>query len=298
MKKITSVAFLSICCLITANAANKIAIGTDIDAKEQIAESKKLAKTFSVKNNTTDSSSKDLHLSYYFDEAGREIPFRVCLPADWDGKTNIPMVMFLHGAGNTESSYLDQDNKLMVRLANEHNVILVSPLGAGGAYGNNLRLPGGFGKNTENSASLSKEIPAQRIKDQKISEKDVINVIEIVLDRYPIDRNRMFLTGHSMGSGGTWYIGGKYSTYWKALAPMSGPFVTEKDYPWDSLKDTPIFITEGTSGCPSLESSRMLKEFLEKRNYDVSYMEFNANHPGMVPLALPHVFDFFDKFIK
>ena len=30
-------------------------------------------------------------------------------------------------------------------------------------------------------------------------------MMEMVLHEYPIDRASMFLTGHSMGSGGAWY---------------------------------------------------------------------------------------------
>ena len=57
--------------------------------------------------------------------------------------------MFLHGGWNTESSYLDENDKLMVRLADEHGYLLVSPLGAHSSYGNRLLLPSGFGKDKD-----------------------------------------------------------------------------------------------------------------------------------------------------
>ena len=41
----------------------------------------------------------------------------------------------------------------------------------------------------------------ERERTLELSEKDVINVLEIVLNEYSVDRSSMFLTGHSMGSG-------------------------------------------------------------------------------------------------
>ena len=79
-------------------------------------------------------------------------------------------------------------------------------------------------------------VDEQRERTLELSEKDVINVLEIVLSEYPVDRASMYLTGHSMGSGGTWYLGAKYAQYWAAIAPMSGPFVDETNYPWEGCR--------------------------------------------------------------
>jgi predicted esterase len=201
--------------------------------------------------------------------------------------------MFLHGSGNDESSYLDQNNKQMIKLANEHGYLLVSPLGDKGAYGNFLRLSAPFG-NAKAAADLMAQVTSASELTNQLSEKDVINVLELVLQEYPIDSSALFLTGHSMGSGGTWYIGGKYRSYWKGLAPMSGPFVQETGYPWDSLHTMNFFVTEGTQA-PSLDGSRTLRDWMKNKNFNIKYKEVNADHGGMVPLVLPDVFSFFDS---
>ena len=128
------------------------------------------------------------------------------------------------------------------------------------------------------------------------SEQDVINVLEIVLNEYPVDRAAMFLTGHSMGSGGTWYLGAKYADYWAALAPMSGPFVEESTYPWERIRRMPIFMTEGTGATPSLEGSRRMQAWMKEHHFRIEYEEVDADHGGMVPLVLPAVFNFFDFY--
>ena len=113
-----------------------------------------------------------------------------------------------------------------------------------------------------------------------------------------IDRASMFLTGHSMGSGGTWYLGAKYASYWAAMAPMSGTFVEKDTYPWERIRNMPIFMTEGTGATPSLEGSRAMQDWMKKNGFKLEYKEVDANHGGMVPLVLPGVFDFFDRFKK
>lgn len=276
-----------------AQGAKAIAWGTEIDAKTQSQSSRQLAQSLAKPQSAQWRAKGDQHRSYRFAEANADIPFRLCIPANWDGKKALPLVLFLHGAGNDESSYLDQNNKLMVRLAEEHGAILVSPLGHQSAYGTFIRLPAVFDEQAEADKLLA-QITTQSNLANELSEKDVINVLELVLNEYPVDSSRIFLMGHSMGSGGTWYLGGKYSFYWRAIAPMSGPFVLSKGYPWDSVLKMPVFVTEG-SNTSSTQSSRRLRDWMIEKKGQVAFKEVNADHAGMVPLVLPNVFAFFDS---
>ena len=135
----------------------------------------------------------------------------------------------------------------------------------------------------------------ERERAQELSEQDVINVIELVLNEYPVDRSAMFLTGHSMGSGGTWYLGAKYAGYWAALAPMSGPFVQESTYPWERVRRMPIFMSEGTRAPASLAGSREMRDWMKEQGFKLEYQEVDGDHAGMVPMILPEVFKFFDR---
>ena len=126
-----------------------------------------------------------------------------------------------------------------------------------------------------------------------MSEKDVINVLELVLAEYPVNRDALFLIGHSMGAGGTWYLGAKYAGYWKGLAPMSGPFVLEHGYPWDDIRNIPVFISEGSKAAG--RSSRLIHQLMAERDFPVEYMEVNEGHSEMVPIVLPHVFLFMER---
>lgn len=278
-------------CAQVQSTTRAIAFGTTLDAQAQVCESRALAQSLADPSASQWRAKGDQKRSYRFNADNPNVPYRVVVPTSWDGQAKLPLVMFLHGAGNDESSYLDQNNKQMVSLAEQHGYLLVSPLGLQGAYGTFLRLPAVFGQPAEASKKIAAITPDSETTNE-LSEKDVINVLELVLNEYPIDRAALFLTGHSMGSAGTWYIGAKYSDYWAALAPMSGPFVEESGYLWDNIRRMPIFVTEGTQA-ESLTGSRALKDWMTTNDFQLKYLEVNADHPGMVPLVLPDVFDFF-----
>lgn len=276
-----------------ADSNRPISFGTTLDAKTQIISAQNLAKSIANPSSPQWRAKGDQHRTYYFPDAKTNLRYRLYVPTTWDGKSKLPLVMFLHGAGNDESSYLDQNNGQMLRLAEQYGFLLVSPSGHNGAYGNYLRLSAPFGQPDE-AAKLMAQVTSESELNNQLSERDVINVLEIVLNEYPIDTSSMFLTGHSMGSGGTWYIGGKYSEYWNALAPMSGPFVQETGYLWENVRNIRIFVTEGTQA-PSLSASRLLSKWLNDNGFLAEYKEVNADHPGMVPLVLPDVFEFFSR---
>ena len=44
----------------------------------------------------------------------------------------------------------------------------------------------------------------------ELSEKDVMNVLELAQKKFNVDPQRTYLMGHSMGGSGTWHLGMKY----------------------------------------------------------------------------------------
>jgi predicted peptidase len=265
-----------------------------LDPDHQINESHQLALSTT---NPQLRAKGDQHRTYNFPAANKAIPYRLYVPNTWDGQSKLPLIVFLHGAGSDENRYMDSNNKQLERLAEQHGYIVVSPLGYSpmGAYGTPLRLPAVFG-HPDLAAKQRAAVTPEAEHTLELSEKDVINVLEIVLNEYPINLSSVFLAGHSMGSGGTWYLGAKYSKYWRAIAPMSGPFVDQANYPWQQLKSIPIMMSEGTLATPSLQGSHVMRDWMFQQNLTFEYYEVKADHPGMVPLVLPAVFDFFDRY--
>jgi hypothetical protein len=75
---------------------------------------------------------------------------------------------------------------------------------------------------------------------------------------------------------------------------MSGPFVLETLYPWESIRGKPILISEGSKTGEALSSSRLLADWMTENKFNIEYKEVDADHAGMVPLVLPDVFKFFN----
>jgi poly(3-hydroxybutyrate) depolymerase len=238
----------------------------------------------------------DQRRQYLFTPTGQQMPLRVFVPPAWDGKTSLPIILFLHGAGANENTYLDQSAGLVVKLAAQHGYIVVSPLGFSplGAYGNPLRLPAVFGENAA-AASQRAAVTPQRRRELALSELEVITALDLVTEEYGADRSRTYLAGHSMGSGGTWHLAARYPERWRAVAPMSGPFIDAATYPFDLIRRLPILMTEGTGATPSLEGSRALARHMRGGDFVFEYLEVDGNHGSMVPMVWPRVFEFFNR---
>ncbi|MFZ9585787.1 MAG: alpha/beta fold hydrolase [Pseudohongiellaceae bacterium] len=236
------------------------------------------------------------HIDYLFAATGESMPLRYYVPSTWDGNQSLPIVLMLHGAGADENSYMDRSDGQLQRLAEAHGYIVVSPLGHTplGAYGNPLRLPAVFGQDAV-ATQQAAAVDAARQRTLALSELEVITALELVTERYGADRRRTFLAGHSMGSGGVWHLAARYPERWRAIAPLSGPFVNRSSYPFERLRALPIFMTEGRGATPSLEGSRAMAAFLRERAFDVDYLETGGDHGGMVSEVLPAIFDFFDR---
>jgi dienelactone hydrolase len=76
---------------------------------------------------------------------------------------------------------------------------------------------------------------------------DALEVLEVIRSRYPIDDNRIMLTGHSMGGHGVWHFGTFYADKFAAMAPACG---------WMSIDMyIPMFLTKyNTYAPPGLKS--------------------------------------------
>ncbi len=238
----------------------------------------------------------DNRRQYVFAPAGQQMPYRVYVPKTWDGKVSLPIILMLHGAGANEGTYLDQADGLLMKLAEQHGYIVVSPLGFSplGAYGNPLRLPAVFGQPAAAAAQRAAVTPARQ-RELNLSELEVMTALEIVTEEYGADRSRTYLAGHSMGSGGAWHLAARYPERWRAVAPMSGPFVDEATYPFDRIRRLPILMTEGTGATPSLEGSRVLARYMRERGFAFEYLEVDGNHGSMVPMVWPRIFEFFNR---
>ena len=270
--------------------------GRGYDPTADLARSETVLKALEAGTDPLWRAKGDTKRHHFFAPADEILPYRVAVPSDWDGKQSLPIVLMLHGGGSNEDAYMDLSNRLLPRLADQHHYIVVSPLGyrSTGAYGNPLRLPAVFGQPAA-AVTQRAAVTPERARELTLSELEVMSVLEIVTAEYGADRSRTFLAGHSMGSGGAWHLAARYPDRWRAVAPMSGPFVDEPTYSFDRIRRLPILMTEGTGATPSLEGSRLFAAYLKTHNFNVEYLEVDGDHMGMVPMVLERVFQFFSR---
>ncbi len=61
---------------------------------------------------------------------------------------------------------------------------------------------------------------------------DALEVLALVKNTFPIDTNRVYLTGHSMGGHGTWHVALAHSDLFAAAAPEAGWSCFQLYIPW------------------------------------------------------------------
>src|SRR6185295_8489973 len=116
---------------------------------------------------------------------------------------------------------------------------------AAGAPGRGAPAGGGRGGATAGGTAIT-----DAAKVREASEKDVMNVIEMIRKEFNVDERRMYLMGHSMGGAGTIYLGSKYPKLWAAIAaeaPAAMGMNNDRTRILQSIKDAgvPLFVVQG-----------------------------------------------------
>jgi dienelactone hydrolase len=178
--------------------------------------------------------------------------YLIYLPKSYDSEKLYPLMVFLHGYG--ESVYLPQFSAVhngFLEACENNQVIMVAPNGK-------HKLP-----------SVSNYMNE--------GEKDILQVIKLVRKIYNVDVNRIYLTGLSMGGFGTWYIGSRHPEMFAALAPVCG-YGTGQWYSAaveiDRLKNVPVMTFHGDMDdtVPVGETRTLVKQMQDK-GYPVIYHE-------------------------
>jgi predicted peptidase len=128
-------------------------------------------------------------------------------------------------------------------------------------------------------------------------------VFEMMLEEFNVDRDRIYLMGHSMGGGGTMFLGPKHANIWAAIAPIAGgggrPGQAES---LQRLKDAgvAVIVVHGEADdIAPVQGSRDLAAQTKEMGMESEYVEMpGVGHGPVINLAQEHVFDFFDEHSK
>jgi predicted esterase len=121
---------------------------------------------------------------------------------------------------------------------------------------------------------------------QGIAEQDVYDVLADVERRYPVDRDRVYLTGISMGGGGALWLAETRPDVWAAVAAMCPDNMPGSEDLGANLLNLPVRIYHGEQDTivPS-SSSRAWQRRLLDAGVPVSYMEYPATRHNVWDVA-------------
>lgn len=229
--------------------------------------------------------------TYRFEEAGMDMTYCVYASSKVSDATPAPLIIGLHGAGTGPQIMC---NTTIVDEAEARGYIVAAPMGYNerGGYGAPRRAGGAGDAAAAEPANIS-----------ELSEQDVMNVLAMMQDEFNVDSDRIYLTGHSMGGGGTMFLGPKHAEIWAAIAPIAGgggrPGQAES---LQRLKDAgvAVIVVHGDADeIVPVQGSRDLAAQLKEMGLESEYVELpGVGHGPVINLAQEHVFDFFDAHSK
>lgn len=148
-----------------------------------------------------------------------------------DSYENLPLLVYLHGAGERgkEISHLYRHG--IPKLISE-----------------GLNIP---------AVVLCPQCPETRVWDNVVDR--VKDMIDNVVENFGIQKDRISITGSSMGGFGTWMMGLSYPDFFAAMAPVAGGGMSWRA---SNLRTTPIRAFHGScdTAVPFVYSELMVKE--------------------------------------
>ncbi|MEO6597490.1 MAG: hypothetical protein ABIP94_22325 [Planctomycetota bacterium] len=183
---------------------------------------------------------------------------RLCVPATAAAATEtLPIVVVLHGAGGSENLFCDgYGDGETVRQCERRGWLLAAPRASG------------------------------------LTGTDVPALVDALALRYPIDRARVLVVGHSMGAIQIVANCQRAPDRYRAVAAISGGGAVREVEGLDRLA---FFVAAGSRDF-GLAASSALRRQLERRGVAVTWREYeDVEHLAVVQIALPDVFAFFDR---
>lgn len=262
---------------------------------------------------------------YTFADTNEQLPYAVFVSSKVSKDKKNPLIVALHGLGGDQNTMMRAN---ALQLAEEGGYIMVGPMGynSGGWYGAPARYgtggrgrPGGPGAATGAPQAGAAQTPAagrgatptaggtaltDPVKLHEASEKDVMNVLDMIRKEFNVDENRTYLMGHSMGGAGSIYLGVKYASIWAAVgaeAPATAPAgLTPETYSLEPAKKTPMIIVQGDMDTlVPVAGTRLWIEQMKDLKMTYQYVEVpGGDHGSVLTTGAPDIFAFFATHTK
>ncbi|HEV7281895.1 MAG TPA: PHB depolymerase family esterase [Pirellulaceae bacterium] len=193
-------------------------------------------------------------------EEGQTLNYRLLVPPKIEEGKKYPLVVFLHGAGERGSDNAAQMKHGVtdfVRNQSEYPCFLIAP-----------QCPEGKKWVEVNWSAESHDLPKEP-GDQMAM---VRALIDQMVEEKPIDADRIYITGLSMGGYGTWDAITRYPDLFAAAAPICGGGDPQHA---KTIKDIPIWCFHGDQDqAVKVERSRAMIAAIKEAGGEPKYTEY------------------------
>ena len=225
--------------------------------------------------------------TYAFADTNESLPYAVYVSSKVRRDQKAPLIVALHGLGGTPNSLLRGN---AIDLAEQGGYILVGPMGynPGGWYGSPV-ITGPRGGGPPQPANLA-----------ELSEKDVLNVLDLVRREFNVDENRTYLMGHSMGGAGTFHLAVKHPDNWAAIAAIAPAAFRLQPSSLAAIPRMPLIVVHGDADTVvPVSVSRTWVEFMKQQQMTHTYLEIaGGDHGNVIGTSMPDIFKFFAQHSK
>ena len=233
---------------------------------------------------STEAASRIERRSYNFAETHEEIEYAVFVSTKVDAKKKSPLVIGLHGLGTPPAIWLSR----IADAAENAGYIVAAPMG--------YNLQGWYGANGASSGRGG--VPNLG----ELSERDVMNVLDIMRHEFNVDERRIYLAGHSMGGAGALHLGIKHKDIWAAVAASAPAVRTQFHSPADleQVRGLPIILIHGDADrAVPVEQTRPWAEKMKTLDMPYEYREIRGGtHASTLDQGAREIFRFFDKHVR
>ena len=163
------------------------------------------------------------------------------LPKAYDGKKELPLIIFLHGSG---------ERGIDIKKVGVHGIPKIA-------------------KKTEGFEFIGVSPQCLRQKKARWLTEDLDILLDHILKTYKIDKKRIYLTGLSMGGYGTWAWAAKRPNVFAAAVPICGGGNPADASKYDKL---PIWVFHGDKDTAvKIEKSQVMVDAIKKSGGNVKF---------------------------
>lgn len=205
--------------------------------------------------------------SYRDPTNGDQLLYRLFAPPQASAVTKLPLLLYLHGGGgrgNDNSSQLEYGPRVMAtkQFQRRHPCFVLAPQCPHNRQWLNhhfTKTP--FPNYDQTSIPQSKEIQM------------IVALLKELQHRHPIDPTRIYVTGFSMGAGGTWDLITRYPKLFAAAAPLNGVSDPRRG---SVVRDLPLWAFHGKlDSVSAVENTRKTIAQIRKSGGSAKFVEYS-----------------------